>query len=139
MRTLQAGLDLDDNGDKVIFRQFGGESSSRTVKSGHTAIRADQYDPNGWQLPEIEELCQTDDQGVLTHYMTDSHHCTRDPDARTRSLPDARTTKHQRGDNDVASTRSRRPRPKTPSVGDGIATSHPTNRPRHVIVSVQEW
>ena len=55
---------------KVIFRQFGGDSSSRTVKSGHTAIRADQFDPNGWQLPEIEELCQTDDQGVLSNYMT---------------------------------------------------------------------
>ena len=34
---------------QVIFRQFGGDSSSRTVKSGHTAIRADQFDPNGWQ------------------------------------------------------------------------------------------
>ena len=45
--------------------------------------------------------------------------CTRDPDARTTPA----------GDNDVASTRSRRPRPKTPSVGGGIATSHPTNRP----------
>ena len=30
MGTLQASLDLDDNGDKVIFRQFGGESSLRT-------------------------------------------------------------------------------------------------------------
>ena len=29
MRTLQASLDLNDDGDKVIFRQFGGESSLR--------------------------------------------------------------------------------------------------------------
>ena len=34
MRTLQACLDLND--DKVIFRQFGGESSLRTLQSGHT-------------------------------------------------------------------------------------------------------
>ena len=73
MRTLQACLDLDDNGDRVIFRQFGGSSSSRTVKSGHTAIRADQYDPNGWQLPEIEELCQTDDQGAIIAPETQMH------------------------------------------------------------------
>ena len=70
MVTLQAGLDLDDNGDKVIFRQFGGESSLRTLKSGHTVIRADQFDPDGWQLPEIAELCQNNDQGVATNYMS---------------------------------------------------------------------
>ena len=28
--TLQASLDLDDKGDKVVFRQFGGKSSQRT-------------------------------------------------------------------------------------------------------------
>ena len=50
-------LDLTDDGDKVNFRQFGGESSLRTLQSGHTVIRADQFDPDGWQLPEITELC----------------------------------------------------------------------------------
>ena len=70
MGTLQAGLDLDDNGDKVIFRQFGGESSLRTLKRGHTGIRADQFEPDGWQLPEIAELCQNNDQGVATKYMS---------------------------------------------------------------------
>ena len=45
--------------------------------------------------------------------------CTRDPDARTTPA----------GGNDVASTRSRRPRPKIPSDGDGIGTSHPTDLP----------
>ena len=53
MRTLQASQDLDDNGDEVIFLEFGGESSVRTLKSGDTAIRADKFDPDGWQLPEI--------------------------------------------------------------------------------------
>ena len=33
LRTLQASLDLTDDGDKVIFRQFGGESSLRTLQS----------------------------------------------------------------------------------------------------------
>ena len=70
MGTLQAGLDLDDNGDKVIFRKFGGESPLRTLQSGHTAIRADQFDPDGWQLPEITELCQDNDQGCGTNYMS---------------------------------------------------------------------
>ena len=51
MRTLQASLDLDSNGNKVIFRQCGGESSLRTLKSGHAAIRADQFDTEGRQLP----------------------------------------------------------------------------------------
>ena len=55
MRTLQASLDLADDGDKVIFRQFGGESSLRNLQSGHTDVRADQFDPDGWQLREITE------------------------------------------------------------------------------------
>ena len=49
MRTLQASL--NDDGDQVIFRQLGGESSLHTLQSGHTVIRADQFDPDGWQLP----------------------------------------------------------------------------------------
>ena len=65
MRTLQAGLDLNDDGDKVIFRQFG-ESSLRTLQSGHTVTRADQFDPDGWQLPEITDLCQNNDEGRAT-------------------------------------------------------------------------
>ena len=36
MRTLQASLDLTDDGDTVIFRPFGGESSLRTLQSGHS-------------------------------------------------------------------------------------------------------
>ena len=67
MRTLQASLDLADDGDKVIFRQFEGESSLRTLQSGHTVIRADQFDPDGWQLPEITELGQDNDEGSIAH------------------------------------------------------------------------
>ena len=39
MRTLRARLDLDTDGDKVLFRRFGGESDLRTLGSGHTVIR----------------------------------------------------------------------------------------------------
>ena len=70
MRTLQASLDLTDDGDKVIFRQFGGESSLRILQSGHRVIRADQFDPGGWQLPEITELCQDNDEGRATNFMS---------------------------------------------------------------------
>ena len=38
----------------------------RTLQSGHTVIRADQFDPDGWQLPEITELCQNNDEGQET-------------------------------------------------------------------------
>ena len=46
--VLQASLDLTDDGDKVIFRQFGEDSSLRTLHRGNTVIRADQFDPDGW-------------------------------------------------------------------------------------------
>ena len=69
MRTLQASLDLPDDSDKVIFRQFGGESTLRT-QSGHTAIRADQFDSDGWQRPGITELCQNNDEGCATNYIS---------------------------------------------------------------------
>ena len=70
MRTLQASLDLSDGGDRVIFRQFGGESSLRTLQSGHTVIRANQFDSDGWRLPEITELCQDNDEGFVTNYIS---------------------------------------------------------------------
>ena len=69
-RALQASLDLDDNGDKVIVRQFRGESSLRTLQSGHTATRADHFDLHGWQRPDSGELCQNDDQRSVTNYMS---------------------------------------------------------------------
>ena len=66
MRTVQASLDLTDDGDQGIFRQLAGESSLRTVQSGHTVIRADQFDPA----------------------------CTRDPDAWTTTHQQETMTQH---------------------------------------------
>ena len=111
MRTLQASLDLTDDGDKVIFRQFGGESSPRTMQSGHTAIRADQFDPDGWQLPEITELCQDNDEGCGTNYMSVIAHVYQRPRCMDNDT--------SAGDHDPAPTRSCRPRQKTTSNGNG--------------------
>ena len=121
MRTLQASLDLTDDGDKVIFRQFGGESSLRTLQSGHTVIGADQFDPDGWQLPEITELCQNNYEGRATNYMSVIAHVYQRP----RGMDDDTPT----GDHDPASARSCRPRQNTTSNGDGPTKSHPTNSP----------
>ena len=79
MRTLQASPDLTDDGDKVIFRQFGGESSLHTLQSGHTVIGADQFDSDGWQLPEITELCQDNDEGCATYHMSVIEHVYQKP------------------------------------------------------------
>ena len=121
MRTLHASLDLTEDGDKVICRQFGGESSLPALQSGHTVIRADQFDPDGWQLPEITELCQDNDEGCATNYMSVIAHVYQRP----RCMDDDTSA----GDHDPASTRSCRPRQKTTSNGDGPTRSHPTNPP----------
>ena len=120
-RTFQAKLDLDDNGDKVIFRQFGGGSLLRTLKSGHTAIRADQFDPDGWQLPETAKLRQNNDQGFVTNYMSAIAHLHQRPRCTNDNTP--------AGDYDASSTRGYRPQHKTSSDGNGTSRSHPTNLP----------
>ena len=102
MRTLQASLDLTDDGDKVIFRQFGGKSSLRTLQSEHTVIRADQFDPDGWQLPEITELCQDNDEGCATNYMSVIAHMYQRPICKDNDV--------SAGDHDPAPTRSCGPR-----------------------------
>ena len=130
MRTLQASLDLTDDGDKVIFRQFGGESSLRTLQSGHTVIRADQSDPDGWQLPEITELGQDNGEGSATTYMSVIPHVYQRPRCMDNDT--------SAGDHDPASTRSCRPWQKTTSNDNGPARSHPTNF-SHFTSSVQEW
>ena len=71
MRKPKPGLHLTEYGDNVIFRLFGGESPLRTLQSGHTVIRADQFDPDGWQLPEITEFGQNNDGGC--HKLHVSH------------------------------------------------------------------
>ena len=130
MRTLQARLDVADDGDKMIFRQFGGESSLRTLQSGHTVIRADQCDSDGWQLPEFTELCQHNDEGRATNYMSAIAHVYQ----RTRGMDDDTPA----GDHDPASTRSCRPRQNTTSNGDGPSKSHPTNSPTS-LPRFQKW
>ena len=120
MRTLQASLDLNGDGGKVIFRQFGGESSLRILQSGHTVIRADQFDPDGWQLPEITELCQNN-EGCATNYMSVIAHAYQRPRCMDDDTPAE--------DHDPASTRSCRPRQKTTSNGDGSTRSQSTNPP----------
>ena len=105
----------------MIFRQFGGESSLRTLKSGHTAIRANQFDADGWQLPEIAELCQINDQGVATNYVSAIAYLHQRPRGTNDNTP--------AGDNDTASTRSRRPRQNTSTDGNGTARPHPKNLP----------
>ena len=121
MRALQANLDLTDDGDQVIFRQFGGESSLRTLQSGHTVIRANQFDPDGWQLPEIIEFCQNNDEGRATKYMSVIAHMYQKPRCMDDDTP--------AGDHDPASAPSRRPRQKTTSNGDGPTRFHSTNPP----------
>ena len=123
MRTLEASLDLNDDGDKVIFRQFGGESSLRTLQSGHTVIRADQFDPDGWHLQEITELCQNNDERRATNYMSVIAHVYQRPRCVDEDTP--------AGDHDPKSTRSRRPRQETTSNGDVLTRPHPTNLPMH--------
>ena len=121
IRTLQANLDLTDDGDKVIFRRFGGESSLRTLQSGHTVIRADQFDPDGWQLPEITESCSDNDEGCATNYMSVIAHMYQRPTCKHNDV--------SAGDHDPASTRSYRQRQKTTSNDNGPARSHPTISP----------
>ena len=83
IRTLQASLDLTDDGDRVIFRQFGGESSSRTLQSGHTVIRADQFDPVVGSSQKSRNCVRTMMKDAQQITCQSSHTCTRDPYART--------------------------------------------------------
>ena len=41
MRTLQARFGLEDDGDQVLFRRFGGEADLRALETGHTVISVD--------------------------------------------------------------------------------------------------
>ena len=77
----------------MVFRQLRGESPE------HTAIRADHFDPGGWQFPEIAELCQNNDQGVPTIYVSAIAHMHQ----RRRCTNDNTPA----GDNDAASTHCR--------------------------------
>ena len=101
MRTLQASLDLNDDGDKVIFRQFGGESSLRTLQSGHTR----SFVPTNL-IPMVGSS-----QKSRAHVYR-----------RPRCMDNDTSA----GDHEPVSTRSCRPRQKTTSNDNGPARSHPT-------------
>ena len=92
-----------------------------TLQSGHTVIRADQFGSDGWQLPEITELCQNNDEGRATNYMSVIAHMYQRPRCMDDDTP--------AGDHVPASTRSCRPRQKATPNGDGPTRSHPTNPP----------
>ena len=94
MRTLQASLDLTDDGDKVIFRQFGGESTLRTLKSGHTVIRADQFDPMVGSSQESRNCVRTTMKDAQQITCQSSLTCTRDPDAWTTIHQQETKTQH---------------------------------------------
>ena len=91
----------------------------RTLESGNTAICADQFDPSGWQLPEIPELCQNNDEGFLTNYMSVIAHLHHRPRSTDGNAPT--------GDNGAAITRSCRPQQKVTSNDNETARSHRTN------------
>ena len=91
----------------------------RTLGSGHTAIRADQFEPSGWQLPEIAELCQNKDQGFLANYMSIIAHLHHRPRSTDGNAPT--------GDNGAATTRSRRPQQKVTSNDNETARFHRTS------------
>ena len=99
MRTLQESLDLDDSGEKGDLPPMW-----RRVPVACTG--------NG-------KLCENDDKGFATNYLSAISHLHKRPRCRNDCTPT--------GDHDVASTRSCRPRPKTAPDGDEIARSRPTN------------
>ena len=104
MRTLQASLDLDD-----------GRPSLRTLKSGHTAIRADQFDPEGWRLPEEADSHQSNDQRIESMSMSANDHCQN----RFRCT----------SDNDAAVTRRRKSPPQTSTDRYETAPPHTIDDP----------
>ena len=93
----------------------------RTLQSGHTVIRADQFEPDGWHLPGVSELRQNNDEGCATNYRSVIDHLYQRPRGTDDDTP--------AGDHDSASTRSCRPRQKTTSNGNGPVRSHPTHLP----------
>ena len=95
----------------------------RTLQSGHTVIRAAQFDPDGWQLPEITDMCQNINEGCATNYMSVIAHVYQRPRCMDDDTP--------AGDHDPAPIQSCRPRRKTTSNGDGPTRSRPTNVSSH--------
>ena len=118
MRTLQASLDLNDDGDKSDL-----PSIRRRILIAHFAKRTRSFVLTNL-IPMVGSsqkiLCQNNDEGRATNYMSVIAHVYQRP----RCVDDTPA-----GDHDPTSTRSRRPRQETTPNGDGPARSHPTNPP----------
>ena len=123
MRALQASLDLTDDGDKVIFRQFGRESSLRTLQSGHTVIRADQLIPMVGSFQKSRNWVRAMMKEAATHYMSVI--------AQVCQRPRCMDNDTSAGEHDPASTRNCRPLQKTTSDDNGLARFHSTIFPPH--------
>ena len=95
MRTLQASLDLNDDGDKVIFRQFGGESSLRTLQSGHTrSFVPTNLIPIVGSSQKSQNCVRTTTKDAQQITCQSSLICTRDPDAWTTIHQQETMTQH---------------------------------------------
>ena len=92
-----------------------GRPSPRTLKSGHTAIRADQFDPEGWRLPEEADSHQSNDQRIESMSLSANDHC------QNRS----RCT----SDNDAPVTRRRKSPPQTSTDRNETAQPHTIDDP----------
>ena len=94
VRTLQASLDLTDDGDNVIFRQFGGESSLRTLQSGHTVFVPTNFILMVGSSQKSQNCVRTTMKDAQQITCQSSLMCTRDPDAWTMIHQQETTTQH---------------------------------------------
>ena len=95
MRTLQASLDLNDDRDKVIFRQFGGESSLRTLQSGHArSFVPTNLIPMVGSFQKSQNCVRTTMKDAQQITCQSSLICTRDPDAWTTIHQQETMTQH---------------------------------------------
>ena len=62
-----------------IDRPHWNEVLAHIEKVDTRATRADHFDPDGWQLPEIAELCRQTEQGVARNYMSAIAHLRQRP------------------------------------------------------------
>ena len=87
MRTLRARLDLDNDGDKVVFRRLCGESDLRTLDVGHTVIRADPFATGGWRPPPDIIIRHEKVDGSNCAFQNSYHHQSRTIQNRVQDQP----------------------------------------------------
>ena len=124
MRTLCGRLDLDTDGDQVVFRRFGRESDIRTLESGHTLIRDDQLATGGWHPPpEIISRCER---------MADSH-CSSQSSYYDQSM----TIQYRLQDRPTYDDQTDDPSAVTIPTSDAQDLRTPTSRPHNRCESVK--